>query len=709
MKCRNCGFKNSITAKYCEKCGEPLKIKKGKNNKNELILLGIVVVVACVIISCLTIPKFFSTKQYNDVMKNGETFLKKMDYKQAEDYYLKAINIDPKQSKPYILLANVYMSQNKKDKAVKLLKEASKAVTKEEKAEIIQKQKELENYKKYQWVVEPSIEADDIFYATSREAISYINDKRKQDTWPVAVLKLKDKFHIINIEGDICTKVAYKEIHSLGYSTMNDSVYYVGEFDKEYYAVNGSNDYKVSQGGVDINGNVYDGDEGDIHVAKLFYYSNDIVTINDDSDSDRNLKHLKVMPIQEVKDIPNSNDYTGEEYTKWIKKQNGKFALCDGKKLITDFIYEDMGSYSDGLIAVKKEGKWGYINENGEEIIPCEYDDSWNYFTGKYNFNDYGNDLDFTDFAYGASDGYVNLKHGDTWLLVDTKGNTVIPEYTFEKILPVYEDKCFVLKDGKWGIIQLTDYDLSSKQAVSVTFKANIIEENEGFMQSAIIKGLDEKNNVIWTYKTKEYACTELDRVNEIGIKNNKYYFVEDRVVTTLNLSDGSVLWKNEDFGGSSSAYTFDEKGTLYLCGYYGPHLFIVDKNGKTMHKVDSFENDYMWPSKIKYESNKITITFDNSPSGNEADCIVDLKDYSYHFKNNDTLSTEQLNKIKKELNVPDDLNVTFEQNGPYYFEAGDTWYIQVNILYNGEKIAGADVYASNGELLRGMMTYSDE
>lgn len=127
------------------------------------------------------------------------------------------------------------------------------------------------------------------------------------------------------------------------------------------------------------------------------------------------------------------------------------------------------------------------------------------------------------------------------------------------------------------------------------------------------------------------------------------------------------------------------------------------------MHKVDSFENDYMWPSKIKYESNKITITFDNSPSGNEADCIVDLKDYSYHFKNNDTLSTEQLNKIKKELNVPDDLNVTFEQNGPYYFEAGDTWYIQVNILYNGEKIAGADVYASNGELLRGMMTYSDE
>lgn len=603
MKCRNCGFKNSITAKYCEKCGEPLKIKKGKNNKNELILLGIVVVVACVIISCLTIPKFFSTKQYNDVMKNGETFLKKMDYKQAEDYYLKAINIDPKQSKPYILLANVYMSQNKKDKAVKLLKEASKAVTKEEKAEIIQKQKELENYKKYQWVVEPSIEADDIFYATSREAISYINDKRKQDTWPVAVLKLKDKFHIINIEGDICTKVAYKEIHSLGYSTMNDSVYYVGEFDKEYYAVNGSNDYKVSQGGVDINGNVYDGDEGDIHVAKLFYYSNDIVTINDDSDSDRNLKHLKVMPIQEVKDIPNSNDYTGEEYTKWIKKQNGKFALCDGKKLITDFIYEDMGSYSDGLIAVKKEGKWGYINENGEEIIPCEYDDSWNYFTGKYNFNDYGNDLDFTDFAYGASDGYVNLKHGDTWLLVDTKGNTVIPEYTFEKILPVYEDKCFVLKDGKWGVIQLTDYDSSSKQEVDKVNKKDFqsyvgnknvlyfIKEdfdNDGKKEAFGISGdstLEEDFPTVQIYF--------ISHDGNIKFIEETYGFIQEHN-KNLFLKAGNkkfVVW-NQCAGSSSVSHVFGVKNGIY----YEPKISRKYENFRQNGEVISGDTGYFLP-----------------------------------------------------------------------------------------------------------------
>lgn len=36
--------------------------------------------------------------------------------------------------------------------------------------------------------------------------------------------------------------------------------------------------------------------------------------------------------------------------------------------------YEDAQLFSDGLAAVKKDGKWGYINEDGETVIPFEYD-----------------------------------------------------------------------------------------------------------------------------------------------------------------------------------------------------------------------------------------------------------------------------------------------------------------------------------------------
>lgn len=36
--------------------------------------------------------------------------------------------------------------------------------------------------------------------------------------------------------------------------------------------------------------------------------------------------------------------------------------------------YEDAGIFSEGLAPVKKDGKWGYINENNEVVIPFQYD-----------------------------------------------------------------------------------------------------------------------------------------------------------------------------------------------------------------------------------------------------------------------------------------------------------------------------------------------
>ena len=37
-------------------------------------------------------------------------------------------------------------------------------------------------------------------------------------------------------------------------------------------------------------------------------------------------------------------------------------------------IYEGFGGFSNGIAAVKKDGKWGYINKKIKEQIPCKYD-----------------------------------------------------------------------------------------------------------------------------------------------------------------------------------------------------------------------------------------------------------------------------------------------------------------------------------------------
>ena len=37
----------------------------------------------------------------------------------------------------------------------------------------------------------------------------------------------------------------------------------------------------------------------------------------------------------------------------------------------------------------------------------------------------------------------------------DTAGNVVIPGGVFDAICPVYNGKCWVQKDGKWGVVRL--------------------------------------------------------------------------------------------------------------------------------------------------------------------------------------------------------------------------------------------------------------
>lgn len=48
----------------------------------------------------------------------------------------------------------------------------------------------------------------------------------------------------------------------------------------------------------------------------------------------------------------------------------------------TIYTYEDARSFMHGLAAIKKDGKWGFINNKFEEVIPCQYDSCMYYFEG---------------------------------------------------------------------------------------------------------------------------------------------------------------------------------------------------------------------------------------------------------------------------------------------------------------------------------------
>lgn len=102
----------------------------------------------------------------------------------------------------------------------------------------------------------------------------------------------------------------------------------------------------------------------------------------------------------------------GGGYAAWqLIGSNGK----DKDIEITDALsksvrkYDALTNFHEGFAAVIKDGKWGYINSDGEEIIPCKYDGS-------------------SPFSEGLACVYV----GDENLsieFIDEKGNTVIKGY----------------------------------------------------------------------------------------------------------------------------------------------------------------------------------------------------------------------------------------------------------------------------------------
>lgn len=198
--------------------------------------------------------------------------------------------------------------------------------------------------------------------------------------------------------------------------------------------------------------------------------------------------------------------------------------------------------------------------------------------------------------------------------------------------------------------LEMTKYPLSveeKEELESVTESTSEVievslESGQNFDEDisfGIVYGKNQNGNVIWKYETEKYPDAELEEVQEIGLEGNTYYFNDNGTVTALNKKDGSVVWKNKDFKGSGIVSTSDEAGNLYLCGYYNPVFFAVSKDGKTIKKIDHFDEGYGWPSAIRYDYGNVYVTMHLTPQGNyyddekyQATYCVDLSDYSYRM-----------------------------------------------------------------------------
>lgn len=109
---------------------------------------------------------------------------------------------------------------------------------------------------------------------------------------------------------------------------------------------------------------------------------------------------------------------------------NGKtgFINKEGKEIIP-LSYDSGLRFSEGLTPIKRNGKWGYVNRDNAEVIANSY-----------------------DFAAPFFDGLAAVKKGDKWGYINTEGDKII-DFKYDFSSSFSEGLAAVQKDDQWGYI----------------------------------------------------------------------------------------------------------------------------------------------------------------------------------------------------------------------------------------------------------------
>lgn len=103
--------------------------------------------------------------------------------------------------------------------------------------------------------------------------------------------------------------------------------------------------------------------------------------------------------------------------------------------------YEEIQRASTGTFAVKKDGLWGYVNqETGEEMIPCQYLD-----------------------AHPFNGDRAAVKTETGWGYISLTGRQKTSMEFLDAASAADQSTAWVKTDAGWGVIQLSDYPVQTK------------------------------------------------------------------------------------------------------------------------------------------------------------------------------------------------------------------------------------------------------
>lgn len=254
--------------------------------------------------------------------------------------------------------------------------------------------------------------------------------------------------------------------------------------------------------------------------------------------------------------------------------------------------YDEVDLFSDGLARVRKDDKWGYVDLQGNEVIPCRY----NMTTGRFSEG-----LAFVetemDWDYNAA----------KVIFIDKKGRTVLSGSYFNlpagnsldsslENLPMFMDgECFVYMDAKKAFPNDNLFDKYELEGVFIDRKGHIINEESDLTDTE--DNYNEEENDYFKYFADFTPINNAYKHKELT--GNQFYIGRDTIA-----------------GGNGSSLV-----CLYLIDLGQPNLSmmvydlrgIMDYTGKSTlshEEVINFErkaNAYISRRKIGNMSNENT------------------------------------------------------------------------------------------------------
>lgn len=242
---------------------------------------------------------------------------------------------------------------------------------------------------------------------------------------------------LLDSKGNWVLKPEYKSITytNKGYVVSKDDKFFLFKDNKINEVTNNYLTYKVTD--EEAKGCGWNTDYGTLA----------LLSVDKDEIIDFKYKQSKPIAVLAVKINGETYDVDGVPMSAYTIDKNNKFAIVNGNKCLTGFDYDNAGAFSDGLLAVEKNGKWGYVDEKGKIVIECKYDPVRSAYSTALDKS--------VDFAPSCTGGYITVCKKGKYAILDKQGKIAVPYGRYEYISEVTDGRCYVLSDSKWGIISV--------------------------------------------------------------------------------------------------------------------------------------------------------------------------------------------------------------------------------------------------------------